>query len=132
MVRKALAGKSLTIYGKGESIRDYIFVDDVVNAFLSVPLNLHQTNGRHFVIGSGEGNSISQAINLVADRVRERKGVAVSVEHVTPPSNLSAIENRNFVADTSGFKQATGWEPQYSLKKGIDLTLEKYSSSVGK
>jgi nucleoside-diphosphate-sugar epimerase len=132
MVRKALAGEPLTIYGKGEFVRDYIFIDDVINAFLSVPKNFSLINGRHFVIGSGEGNSISQAINLVADRVKEKTGVPVSVEHATPPLNLSPIESRNFIADFEGFRQAVGWEPQYSLKKGIDLTLRKYSSSMKK
>jgi UDP-glucose 4-epimerase len=130
MVQKGLAGKPLTVYGKGEYIRDYIFIDDVINAFLSVPKNPSQTNGRHFVIGSGEGHSIAQAINLVADRVKERIGTPVYVEHVTPPSNLSPIESRNFIADFGEFKKAVGWEPQYSLKKGIDLTQEKYSSKA--
>ena len=132
MVRKALVGEPLTIYGTGEYIRDYVFIDDVVDAFLSVPMNSTQTNGRHFVIGSGEGNSISQAINLVADRVKERKGISVSVEYVTPPSHLSPIERRNFIADSSRFKQATGWEPKFMLQKGVDLTLEEYSSGVTK
>jgi nucleoside-diphosphate-sugar epimerase len=132
MVRKALAGGPLTIYGKGEFVRDYIFIDDVVSAFLSVPKNPSKINGRHFVIGSGEGHSISQAINLVADRVKKKAGIPVVVEHVTPPPNLSPIESRNFIADSEEFSQAVGWKSQYSLKKGIDLTQEKYSSSVGK
>mgnify|MGYP001314430699 CR=1 FL=1 len=132
MMRKALVGEPLTIYGKGEFIRDYIFIEDAINAFLSVPMNLSKTNGKHFIIGSGEGKSISQAVAIVAELVRESRGISVSIEHTTPPHNLSPIESRNFIADSSGFKQATGWEPQYPLKKGIDLTLKRYSSSMKK
>ena len=130
MIRKALAGDPLTIYGTGKFTRDYIFIDDVIDAFLSVPMNSSQMNGRHFIIGSGVGNSVAQAINLVADRVREKKGASVLVKHVPAPSNLSPIESRNFIADCEEFKQVTGWKPKYSLEKGIDLTLEKYSSDV--
>ena len=132
MIRKALAGDPLTIYGTGKFIRDYIFIDDVIDAFLSVPMNSSQMNGRHFIIGSGVGNSVAQAINLVADRVRKKKGASVLVKHVPAPKNLSPIENRNFIADCDEFKKVTGWEPKYSLEKGIDLTLEKYSSDVTK
>ena len=128
MICKALAGEPLTIYGNGAFIRDYVYIDDIIDAFLSVPMNASKTNGKHFVVGSGEGNSIAQAILLVAERVREKLGISVAVEYVTPPPNRSPIENRSFIADFKRFKQTTGWEPQYSLKKGIDLTIEKYSS----
>lgn len=130
MMRQALAGKPLAIYGAGNFIRDYVFIEDVVSAFLSVSLHLQQTNGKHFIIGSGVGHSISEAIQLVAERVELKTGKRVMVEHVSPPSNLSPIENRNFIADSTAFKRATGWAPQFSLEKGIDLTLEKFSSAV--
>ena len=132
MIRKAIVGEPLMIYGKGEFIRDYIFIDDVVNAFLSVPINPSQINGKHFLVGSGEGKSILEAAKMVAERAREKKKVTVSIKHMDPPSNLSSIESRNFIADCSRLKQATGWVPRYSIKKGIDLTLKKYSSSMKK
>jgi nucleoside-diphosphate-sugar epimerase len=128
MLRKAMAGEPLTIYGKGEFIRDYIFIDDAINAFLCAPMNLSKINGRHFVIGSGEGKSVFEAINMVANQARDKIGKTVSVKSMVPPKKLSPIENRNFIADFRAFKQATGWKPQYSLKKGIDLTLENFSS----
>ncbi len=129
MIKKALIGESLTIFGAGKFIRDYIFIEDVVNAFLSAPMNLSKTNGKHFIIGSGEGKSIAEAFALVAERVKKNMGVSVSIEHKLPPANFSLIESRNFIADSKKFKQAAGWDSQYSIKEGIDLTLKKYSSA---
>jgi len=124
MVRNALDGKSLTVYGRGDQLRDYIYVEDVVRAFLTAYGNIDKINGKHFIIGSGRGYTITQALNLVADRVALKKVRRVEVTHIDPPSPQPLIESRNFVADISRFQRATGWEPRYALMQGIDKTIE--------
>jgi len=81
-------------------------------------------NEKHFIIGSGKGYTIVQAMNLIADRVALKTGKRVPVRHIDPPSNLSPIERRNFIADTRKFTVATGWQANYSLTEGIDNTLK--------
>jgi len=124
MIRKALNGETLTIYGEGEYMRDYVFVNDVAQAFLNAGAMLQRLNGRHFVIGSGVGHTIAEAVLLVADRVAEKTGQKTKVVHVPPPPSLLPIEYRHFVADTSSFTEATGWRPIISLMQGIDLTID--------
>ena len=131
IMRRALAGEALTIYGKGEWIRDYIYVDDVITAFLRAAKHIEQVKDRHFVIGSGERHTIAQAINLVAERVGQKTGKSVPVTHVDPPDHLSPIEARNFVADTRQFRSATGWHVVYSMREGVDLTLRAYLDNGG-
>ncbi|MFH1654804.1 MAG: NAD-dependent epimerase/dehydratase family protein [Pseudomonadota bacterium] len=126
MVRKALQGEELTIYGDGKFIRDYVYVDDVVFAFLSAASNIDMANGRHFVIGSGDAYTIADAVNLVAERARLKTGKEIKVTHIDPPSNLSPIEERNFVAKTDCFTEATSWRAKVSLKDGIDLMIDVY------
>lgn len=130
MMRKALADEPLTVYGKGDCLRDYIYVDDVISAFLSAAIYITQLNGKHFVLGSSEGHTIAQAINLVADRLALKTGKLVPVKHIDPPSSQSPIEARNFVADTQQFCLATGWKAHYSLTNGIDQTLETLFKQV--
>jgi nucleoside-diphosphate-sugar epimerase len=124
ILRKALRGESLTVYGQGNQIRDYVFVEDVIRAFLAAGAAMDKTSGNHYVIGSGVGYTIAQAINLVADRVALKTGKRVEVIHVEPPSPQSTIESRNFVANTALFQQATGWQVHWSLTEGIDRTIE--------
>ncbi|MGD8991067.1 MAG: NAD-dependent epimerase/dehydratase family protein [Desulfobacterales bacterium] len=124
MVKRAVAGKPLTIYGSGEHMRDYIYVDDVVNAFLLAAKCIDKTNTNHFVIGSGTGYSIAQAVNHVAEGVFEKTNRRVDVVHVDPPSHLSRIEERSFVADIRKFSACTGWKPFYSLDEGISRTID--------
>lgn len=130
MVKKALQGEDLTFYRKGDFIRDYIFVIDVANAFLLAGKNIDILNGNHFVIGSGQGITIREAFELVAERVAVHTGRKVRVVSVEPPSTYSEIENRNFIADSCAFKNATGWEIKYSLEEGIDRTIEFFKNSI--
>lgn len=124
MVRRALSGEELTIYDKGDFLRDYVYIEDVISAFLKAAVYIEQLNGQHFVIGSGCGHTIAEVINLIADRSALKTGQRVLVRHIQPPSGLSVIESRNFVADTERFVRATGWQARYSLEEGLDKTLE--------
>jgi len=124
MVRKALAGETLTVYGKGDQIRDYIYIEDAVLAFLEAYRNIETINGKYFIIGSGQRHSIAQAVKLVADRVSLKRGMPVGINHIVPPSAQLPIEERNFVADSSRFIGVTTWKPRYSFIQGIDNTIE--------
>ena len=125
MTRRALSGEVLTVYGRGDQLRDYVHVEDVAEAFLRAAMHAADLNGGHYVIGSGRGYSLAEAMNLIADRVAVKTGRRVSVEHVDPPSPQSPIEFRNFVADTGRFAGLTGWKSHYTLERGIDQTIER-------
>ncbi|MCK4783646.1 MAG: hypothetical protein KAV87_07850, partial [Desulfobacteraceae bacterium] len=112
-------------------IRDYVYVEDVISAFLRAAIHIKQLNGKHFVLGSGQGYTIAQAINLIADLVALKTGHRVTVKHTKPPSPQSLpIEGRNFIADTRQFALAAGWQARYSLTDGIRQTLEILSKRV--
>lgn len=126
MIRKAFQGQELTVYGDGRYLRDYVYIEDVAQAFLDAVVNIDSVSGKHFVIGSGEGYTILQAINLVAERVAIKTGKRVPVVNIAPPSLLSPIEFRNFVADTHQYTKSTGWRAKWTLTEGIDATIQKF------
>lgn len=128
MIGKAINGENLTVYGDGMVIRDYVFIEDVAMAFIAAAQNIDKVNGQHFLIGTGKGTTIRGAFQCVAERVARRTKKEVAVVHVPPPGDLPLIENRNFVADISGFEMLTGWTPKTSLEQGIDKTIDWYSS----
>ena len=123
MVLRALAGKPLTIYGDGNYVRDYLFIDDAVKAFLVAGARLDAANGRHYVLGNGVGHTIREMIETVRDLVTEIGGKRVVVNHIGLPSDLSPIEFRHFVADTARFRADSGWVPEVSLEEGITRTI---------
>jgi len=126
MVRKALKGETLPLYGNGHCLRDYLYVEDIARAFLMAGVNIECVNGESFVIGSGCGHSLAEAFYLVAEHVALKTGRRVPVTRVEGHRPLTPIETRNFVADPAKFVRATGWRPNYSLGEGIDRTVESY------
>jgi nucleoside-diphosphate-sugar epimerase len=124
MVRRALAGERLNVYGTGEWLRDYVYVDDVARAFVHAARRPDAVNGRSFIIASGQGVTVAEAVRLVAELVGAHTGRRVEVEHVPPPSHLSPVETRQFVGRTDAFHAATGWSPSVSLREGIKKTIE--------
>ena len=126
MIRKAIDGDALTVYGEGNYLRDYTYIDDVVNAFLLAAVNIDSLKGGHYIIGNGESFTISKVAHLISDRVHLRTEHSVPVDFVSAPSMQSPIETRNFVADTYEFTSRTGWHPKYQLQDGIDRTIDLF------
>lgn len=125
MMRRALKGEALTLFeGCGGLLRDYLCVTDAVAAFLAAAQHGEAVNGQHFVLASGEGHTLAQAFQLVAERAALLTGKLVPVTSAPAPAGLSRIEHRNFVGDSRRLQAATGWQPRTSLAAGIDRTLQ--------
>lgn len=128
MIKKALNGEELTIYGKGEYIRDYIYIDDVISAFLSVSVHINEVDGKHFVLGSGIGTTIHNAIRMVGNLVGQHLGKKIKVKSIKPPSGLLDIENRNFIADISSLCNKIAFKIKFDLKEGIKCSIISISA----
>jgi UDP-glucose 4-epimerase len=126
MIKKALNGEKLTIYGSGKYIRDYIYIDDVVSAFLTAPIYIKELNGKHFVLGSGEGESINNAIRLVGTLVAHKIGDKVNIENIDTPTGMAKIEFRNFTAGINTLNKIGLCNAMHSLYDGINNTINYY------
>lgn len=131
MVRRALAGETLKIYGTGEFLRDYVYIDDVARAFVQAAAAAPSLGGRAFPVVSGQSHTLSDAVRMVARLVSERTGRVVPVEHVEPPPGLSPIENRNFVADPADLAEAAGFRASVTLSAGISRTIDYFTAEGG-
>lgn len=128
MVGRAIAGEVLQVYGDGDVLRDYVHVWDVARAFVAASSHLDRLNGRHFLVGSGEGHTVAEAIHLVSEVATHELRRAVPVLHVDPPAGaLFEIDARNFVADPRRFHEATGWRPSFSLEDGLRDTVLSFT-----
>ncbi len=128
MVKRALEGKELNIYGSGLYLRDYIHVTDVAKAFLIAAKRIERTNGGRYLIGTGIGHTLVDAVEKVVKWTHEKTGETINMRHVSPPEGLSPIESRNFIADCHGFVQASGWAAKIDLDTGIKSLINYYDS----
>jgi len=131
ITRMSFELKNLHIYGNGEYLRDYIYIDDVVNAFLHVSVMkydiLHNRNDISLNVASGKGASVKEVFTLISDEVEKITGFSGTIKKVAWPKGLNEIEKRNFIASIKLLKSLTGWKPSVSLKEGIHLLVKHYS-----
>ncbi len=126
MILTALRAKPLTVYGDGNYIRDYVYIDDVANAFLAAGLAINVVNGKHFIISSGEANTFMHAIHTVAKEVTLKTQKDITINNIPLPETISAIDLRNFQGNSQAFCQATAWQAQTPLTQGIRKTVNHY------
>jgi len=127
MIAKATKNEALTLFGDGDKIRDYLYIDDVCSAFIFAAANIKNTRGNYFNIGTGIGLSFLEVFGLIAARAKVIVGTEPEVRQIPAPAGLSAIEDRNYIADFGRFSAATGWKPEVDLKTGIDNTLRYFA-----
>ena len=104
------AGKTFDIYGEGDLVRDYLFVDDAVAAVL---LALGPQLPSPLVLGSRRSLSVLELV----DAFRQVTGEAVPVRHV----EAKAGEMKAVIVDPS-LAQSWGWQPTVSFEEGLART----------
>lgn len=131
IIYRALKGEKILLYRNSACIRDYVWIDDVVAAFIAAAcLGNEYATGQYYLIGSGSGYQISDVLRMIADKVAQHTGKKPTIVADTNET-LEDIEWRNFVADTYRFTEAAGWKASISLDEGIDRTIDYFLSERG-
>lgn len=126
---QALDGGPLQLYGNQHCRRDFVYVSDVVSALCAAAGGLTLKDGSHYFIGSEEGVTLGDVVNLIADRAEAIRGRRPEIR-VMQEAALEPIEWREFVADCTLMRKRTGWSPRISLREGIDRTLQAFYGEV--
>jgi len=110
---RALQGRPINLFGDGLQVRDLLYADDLVDAFLLANANIHSTSGQAFNIGGGLGNTMS-LIELI-DVIERIEGKRPQVRF----SGWRPGDQKYYVSNTGKFQAATGWAPQVCARQGI-------------
>jgi UDP-glucose 4-epimerase len=119
-VRQALEGTTIRVFGDGAQRRDYIYIDDLAEAFLRCTV-ARGAAGEVVNIGSGVGTRFRDMVETVVDVVGRGR-----VECVPWPQDYERVETGDFVADLSKLERLTGWSSRIDLRTGIERTVEYY------
>lgn len=125
VILNALAQKPLPIYGDGSNIRDWLFVDDHVDALLRVLQD--GVIGRTYNIGGNNELTNLQLVKIlcnILNRLRPRKNGQYEdlIEFVTDRPGHDA----RYAIDSSRIKGELGWEPFVSVEDGLEQTVRWY------
>ena len=121
--RLAMDDQEIKIFGDGKQVRDYVYVDDIVLAFLSAGMST-KLNGEVLNVASGRGIPL---INIVKKIVQAAgKGRII---YVPWPEQNKKIDVGDFVADIRNAKKFLNWKPQISLEDGIGSMVAFYKKN---
>jgi len=115
-LHQALRGGSLVIFGGGGQTRDFVYVDDVVEALVAAA-TAADVDRRIINVGSGRETSVNELAALVADAA----GRKVQVLH--SPAESGGVSHLR--ADISVARKLLNYEPRVELVQGLRLTLER-------
>jgi CDP-paratose 2-epimerase len=115
----AVTGRPITIYGDGKQVRDMLYIDDLVAAYLTSLKQIDQIAGKIFNIGGGPANALSiwaefgpLLERLTGNKIDVRRG---DWRPGDQPVYISAIEKAS---------RELGWQPQVSVEQGIARLVE--------
>lgn len=115
-MKQAIGNGTLVVHGSGEQTRDYVFVDDVVDAMIAAA-TAPTVNTRVINVGSGTETSVRELAHLIADVTES------DAEIIYNPRSDSGV-NR-MCADLTLAKEKLGYEPKVSLEEGLRLTIKR-------
>ncbi len=124
-ILNALEGKQLPVYGKGENVRDWLYVDDHARA-----LELVLTSGmpgESYNVGGNEERTNLQVVEAICDildarRPREEGSRRELIGFVTDRPG----HDKRYAIDASKIKRELGWTPEESFQSGLAKTIDWY------
>lgn len=123
-IRRLLDGQPFEVWG-GEQLRDFNYVDDVVDAFLAAALK-PSAWGRVFNLGSAEVVSLTQ---LARRLVEVNGGGEFQVREF--PAERKKIDIGDYYSDFTSIHRELGWEPRIDLREGLRRTLDYFRTHGG-
>lgn len=121
-IDRAMRGEELTVFGEGVQLRDYLYVGDLVEAFL-LAATREEAVGDVFNIGGAPVQFVHMA-KMVVKTVGQG-----SVKHALWPNDYKRVETGDYVSDTGKARNILGWQPKVSLEEGIQRTVEAFDDN---
>ena len=110
---RALDGRPITLYVDGMQVRDVLYVEDLVRAFLLAEENVDRLAGQAFNMGGGASHTVSllELIDLIGSLHGQRPRVFFE--------GWRTGDQRYYVSNTRKFEEATGWRQRVSVREGV-------------
>jgi UDP-glucose 4-epimerase len=115
-LKQAVENGTIIIHGDGKQSRDYVYVDDVVNAMVGAATS-PKVNHLIINVGSGVETCVNDLVRLVLEVTGHSPQIISNLQHEGGPSRMRA--------DITLAKSKLGYKPRVSLKEGLQLTLAK-------
>ncbi len=119
-IRQAIDDETIKVFGDGKILRDFLFIDDCVEAILMSGMN-EAAEGEIMNVGWDKPTCFLEAAELIVEISQSGKW-----EFAEFSQERKLQEPGDFYSDISKIKKLTGWEPKTSLREGVQKTINYY------
>ena len=124
VILNALAGKDIPVYGKGENVRDWLFVEDHADALLLV-LEKGALGRSYNIGGENEARNIDLVRSICAILDEKRPKVGSYADQITFVQDRAGHDLR-YAIDPARIRDELGWRPSVTLDEGLEKTVQWY------
>jgi len=107
-----------------DPVRDFIFIEDIINAYVKVINTRKEVEGEIFNIGYGRQYSVGEVVSRIIELTGNR--VKPEWKSITNPR----VEPITWVADISKTKRFLNWQPRYDFEKGLEKTIKWFEENM--
>ena len=109
----------------GKLVRDYLYVDDVSNAYIKLMAEMFKNKKNLYIynVGSKENLSVSKLVNLIIKKIRKKKVSPVIL-------NNSKIEIKKQKLNYKKINRELGWKPQWNIHNAMNITIDWYKKNL--
>jgi UDP-glucose 4-epimerase len=124
-IRRVIQGEEILLFGDGEQKRDFNYVDDVVDAFLTAGAS-EESQGEVFNLGATPPTSLLDFLEILYDVAGEKPNYRL----VPFPEERRRIDVGDFYTDYGKIRKNLGWEPRVDLREGLKRTVAFYRENI--
>jgi dTDP-glucose 4,6-dehydratase len=124
VILKALAGEPIPLYGDGGNVRDWLFVEDHVDALLLVARD--GLPGRSYCVGGHGERSNKELVTLLCECLDRLRPEAAPYARLITPVRDRPGHDRRYAIDPSRISSELGWQPRHNLEQGLETTVRWY------
>lgn len=117
-IKAVYNNEDINIRSNGKLIRDYNYIDDIINAYLLMAESPDKSAGNVFNISNNQPISVLELVNKICFLTGKNNKIRVL--------NKAELEIKNQYLDSTKAYDLLGWKPKYSLDEGLDKTIKWY------
>jgi len=124
VILKAAAGEPIPLYGDGQNVRDWLYVEDHVDALLLAATQ--GTHGRAYCVGGHGERTNKQVVEAICSALDALLPAGAPHSRLITPVTDRPGHDRRYAIDPSRISSELGWEPRHSFDAGLAATVRWY------
>ena len=124
IINSCLTNAKLTLPQQPNSVRDFLFIEDFIEAYLKIIKHVKKIKGQVFNLGSGKQHTISEVVKIVKQ---------ITHSEIKPEYSKiknAQLESKIWVADISKTKTYLHWKPKNNLEQGLKKTVAWFEKNI--